>query len=355
MLRIITALRVFLGSAAAVHALGACVPEFDDDSSLLDRPRILAVRAEPAEAPPGASVTLTALLAAPDADDADPAALAWARCVARKPLTELGPVAPECVTEFGSDSEALEPLGDGGQVALTLAADVCRQFGPLQPPPEPGSEVSGRAVDPDSTGGFYQPIVLGLGDADEEPTLAAVRIQCGAANLPQEEAIELNQGYRPNENPAIAALELRVDDAVIEVSDDAPVTVPAGASVEWTVRWTECPAENACGDGLCTAGENPTDCREDCQTDARGCTGAERYLDTDLETRTVIESTEALRVGWYATTGGFALAQTGAEGELETANGWTAPEASGPVQVWVVLRDDRGGVAYRSVQVQVGE
>jgi hypothetical protein len=352
--RFATALRRFLVSAAAAHGIGACVPEFDDDSSLLDRPRVLAVRAEPAEAKPGESVTLSALLAAPDADDADPAELEWELCVARKPLTELGPVTPACVTEFRTKSDALDPLGTGGEVALTLAADVCRQFGPLQPPPEPGSDVSGRAVDPDSTGGFYQPVMLGLSEVDEEPALAAVRIQCGAANLPQEELIELNQGYRPNENPEFAALELRVDDEVVEVTD-APVTVPVGETVEWNVRWAECPAENECGDGLCTAGENATECREDCQTDARGCTGAERYLNSDLETRTVIESTEELRVGWYATTGGFALAQTGAEGGPEAVNEWIAPEEPGPVQVWVVLRDDRGGVAYRSVRVEVVE
>ena len=66
---------------------------------------------------------------------------------------------------------------------------------------------------------------------------------------------------------------------------------------------------------------------------------------------------EEMRVSWFATAGAFRDGRTGrteAEAdEIETENVWTAPEQPGEVVLWVVLRDDRGGVTWQSYRMQV--
>ena len=82
--------------------LAACIPDLPRDQGLVTAPRVLAVRAVPAEAPPGARVELSALVAGAPADG-----LEWALCVARKPLTELGPVAQECIDGFAAGGRSI--------------------------------------------------------------------------------------------------------------------------------------------------------------------------------------------------------------------------------------------------------
>ena len=64
-----------------------------------------------------------------------------------------------------------------------------------------------------------------------------------------------------------------------------------------------------------------------------------------------------MRVSWFATAGTFETGHTGrpeAEAELsETSNTWTAPDTGGPVHVWAVLRDDRGGASWSTFTVSV--
>ncbi|MDF2692928.1 MAG: hypothetical protein K0S65_1311, partial [Labilithrix sp.] len=150
----------------------ACVPEFSDDLALVAQPRILAVRAEPAEVRVGQRVTLTALVAAPPGAPSASERLEWAMCLARKPLTELGPVAQECIDRFGAGGEIFQRLGRGQSVPMTVPSDACNRFGPLTPPATAGG-VAGRPVDPDLSGGYHQPIVLGN---ETGTALGAVRL-----------------------------------------------------------------------------------------------------------------------------------------------------------------------------------
>ena len=56
-----------------------------------------------------------------------------------------------------------------------------------------------------------------------------------------------------------------------------------------------------------------------------------------------------MTVAWFATGGSFDNDRTGRDTSDLTAssdNGWHAPAAAGPVHLWVVLRDDRGGVGW---------
>ena len=72
--------------------------------------------------------------------------------------------------------------------------------------------------------------------------------------------------------------------------------------------------------------------------------------------RALTTARESLRVSWYGTAGRFDEPRTGRAGDdpATTAdNAWTAPAAPGAVTLWVVLRDDRGGAAWRSLAVTV--
>lgn len=337
---------------AAFSAL-SCVPEFDDNVGLVDEFRVLAVRSDPAEAAPGSRVTLSVLWATPDGEAVSTDDVTWGLCRQRKELTEPGPVSPSCIAEFGDEeSEIIDYLGNGSAVDASLPSDGCRTFGPLAPPPQEGSTVPGRPVDPDLTGGFYQPVLVG----ESAAMLAGIRIKCGTPWLPGEELVAFNQGYRPNEHPDFARLERADGKDWSEVDLEAPLEVKVGDELRLRVTWAACPREPKCGDGLCTMGENGTNCADDCRTDAVGCTGAEDYLLADVETRTAVPKREVVSVAWFSNAGRFANSVTDDPDERDaTENVWTAPDEAGTLGVWLVLRDDRGGVAWRSLEISVVE
>jgi hypothetical protein len=326
----------------------ACVPEFDDDLSTITEPRLLAIQASPAEAEPGDTVTLRALVAAPEA--ARPDAPSWSLCLARKPLTELGPVNPDCLAVEDDGSGAVLSLGRGDEVSATLPKDGCTLFGPLAPPPEAGEKPS-RPVDPDTTGGYYQPLSAALGPA---LSIGAVRLDCGIAQAATAQILAYNSQYRPNENPQVSALVSQGDELV---EPNGGFTVRAGAAVPLTASWDSCPAEPVCGDGICSAYEDRINCADDCGgSEARGCSGAEPYVWYDLETFTIDPRREGIRVAWYASAGSFEDEQTGRdEGDpgLTTSNVWRAPTRSGPATLWLVIRDSRGGVSWETYRVEV--
>lgn len=330
----------------------SCIPNLPDDLSTIRTPRILAVRSVPAEARPGGSVQLTALVAAPPPFAAPAEQLEWALCTTRKPLTELGPVAQECIDGFAGAREDFVRLGRAATVSATVPQDACRRFGPAAPPAEAGGAAA-RPVDPDRTGGYYQPVIVG---GDVGTALASVRIACGLAGVPNAESVRFTQGYRPNENPAIDRLEIVSGTGVREITKSG-AHVPRSARLELRVTWAVCPRAASCGDGLCTSGENQASCAADCRDRPRGCTGAETYLRANLETRVVEEHREGLSVAWFASSGSFADERTGRSevdpDVADSTNLWTAPDLPGLVRLWIVLRDDRGGVGWGEYMVEV--
>ncbi len=62
-------------------------------------------------------------------------------------------------------------------------------------------------------------------------------------------------------------------------------------------------------------------------------------------------------MAWYATGGTLTYDTSGPpEGSMGVTsldNPWTAPNTSGDVWLWLVVRDDRGGVGWQSYQVRV--
>lgn len=327
----------------------ACVPEFESDLSLVEAPRVLALRSDPAEAAPGETVTVSALVAGPDGTVAE-AELEWMSCLARRPLTSLAPIAPDCAA-LVDDDEILFALGTAITLTVSLPPDACRRFGP-EPPTALAGEPTGRPVDPDPTGGYYQPILARLLD-DGAVNLLQTRITCGLAGATQAQAAEFNTRHQANTAPVIERVEL-VDGELELLGADPPPRVTAGTRVDLRVAWTDCPVDAACGDGLCSLDEL-TLCPDDCGL-VTGCAGAETHMYFDPVTLEVATRREAISVAWYTTAGRFDNARTGRgsdEVEATSDNSWTAPAEPGLVRFWAVVRDDRGGVGWAGFVLEV--
>jgi hypothetical protein len=338
----------------ALPVLG-CVPEFDDDTTFVAAPRVLAVRADPAEVRERVDETtaFTALVAGPEGSTAPEPF--WSLCLDRKPLSELGPVSQRCLASAEPGAEIAEPLGSGLTVAAPIPEDACQLFGPQRPDPKPG-EPAGRPVDPDPTGGFYQPVVAWL---DATAVLGAVRLGCPLRD------IEFNRRYRPNTNPELSSFEvLRADGSVVALASGAgeepELTLSPGERVTLRTTWPYCPAVDVCGDGICGPDEDQTSCQEagdDC-AEPRGCSGAERYAFFDALEQSVSDRWEALTVSYYATGGEFDAPRSsgsegvGGDGSPGALNGYVAP-SGGTVRLWAIVRDDRGGTAWQSGTITI--
>lgn len=317
----------------------ACEPSLEDRSALIEAPRVIAVRAIPAEAAPGEAVMLEALFAAPPTQ-APSAALGWGLCTSRKPLTEQGAIDVACL---GASAEEVLPLGVGPGASVTLPDDACRKFGP-ETPPQIGSEPTGRPVDADLTGGYYQPgRVLWSADGEARRASFEIRLACDPAGVTQAQSAELRRRYTRNNNPQPSSLVLRRERDASLLSEGQAIA--AGERLTISVRWPMCSSERLCEGDDCTPSQQNT-----------GCTGAEIYVMFDPTRREVVEQRESMRVSWFASDGHFASDRTGVSGDeqgAESQNVWTAPDVLGPVRLWVVLRDDRGGVGWLSAQLDV--
>jgi len=329
----------------------ACIPTITDDLATVGKPRLLAVATTPAEATPAASITLRALVATPPGARAP--AVDWELCLDRKPLTELGAVSPACLDRAG-DAAVEESAGRGDEVTSSVPRDACSLFGPNPPPPKPG-ETGGRPVDPDPTGGYYQPVIAFLAS---EPTLGAVRLNCGVPGLTPDQRVEFGNRYRINENPRVDMLQMGASD-VLPPDDtaDAP-SVRRGSVIKLTAEWAACPRKAVCGDGICGEREDATSCAADCPAGtSRGCTGAETYAWFDVAADRIVDRREGIAVTWYSTAGDFSERRTGvAETDADEPSArttWTAPAKTGEQILWTVIRDDRGGVSWNSYRVRV--
>lgn len=343
----------FLGILAGVSATSACIPEFDEDPSLVETPRILAVRAEPAESEENENVTLTALVAVPEGGSA--LVPEWAFCSAPKPLTELGPVAQACIEQFSAETRLLNFLGSGASIMASVPEGACRVFGPI-PPDAASGDASARPVDPDDTGGFYQPVLAGMSLDDRTPAFGRLRLSCGLTGLSPDESLKYRLGYRSNENPAVDTLVATVDGTQIDLGEGGSFAVEPGAQVSFEVSWSECPREASCGDGVCSPGEERVECPEDC-SEPRGCSGAETYAVFDKQVRELGLRRESISVAWYSDVGGFSVPENGVASSdpdtTRTTNTWTAPQSERAAHIWVVVRDERGGVGFRSVSTAI--
>lgn len=334
----------------------ACTPELDDRSFLVSGPSLLAIASTPAEAEAPAEVTYRALYVDPKGDRST-GDLRWAFCTARRALTDEGTVSPDCLQAESAD---LLQIGAGTSAKGALPMDGCRLFGPDPPEPKDG-EPAGRPVDPDRSGGYYQPVRLLLRDGGAQYAIGTTRLACGLADATAEVAADFGKRYRRNESPAIEELAIVRKDASEVIAPDAPGVVAAnvkpGEKVTLRASWPACPSDAVCGDGVCGIDEDVQGCAADCTT-PKGCSGAEPYLRFDPETRELATQREQIRVSWFATGGELAedvVGRDATETKRQVDNTWTAPAKAGEVRLWLVIRDERGGVGWQAYRVMVGE
>lgn len=285
--------------------LGCVDGAWEAQVALIDKPQVVAVIAEPAELRPGEQVQLTAVVAEPVGQGLDVADVGpWTFCTTARSVGSAASVAEACRTEFGV------PLAERAlQVQATVPEDACSLFGP-EPP---GGDL--RPQDPDSTGGYYQPVRL---SAFGSLWLYFVRVRCALADAPTAIAKAYAQRYAANRNPALTALQ------VGEVTL-APEELVGEVTIE-------------------VAGEQTLALHAVLAADA-----AETYVWFDSEQRTLVERQESLEVRWFVNGGELTVNGQGAQiGEAR----WQLP-AEGQLQLWVVLADDRGGMMAGSLQVRL--
>lgn len=362
----VTLRRASVGALLVLLTLGTgCQPEFTQRSSLVTDVRVLGVRSEPAEAEPdplAPPVVYTALVGDVSGTQTD-VPLDWAYCTLPTPVSELNDVSPEC---FAITAPQIIPFDHPGLTAMASipfanGVNACNQFGPDVPTPVDGGP-PGRPADPDSTGGYYQPVRILLDRGGHlDFTLAQTRIHCNLPGATPDVFGDFKRRYLLNRNPEIAsmvattsalpAVELKTED-----QGDSGLIVSPGASVHLTASYAACPALPACGNGFCEASEDKT-CPDDCVMTPPGCTGAEGYVYFNLVTGVLDDRREAIRLSWFTNQGSFADDRTGhSEQDADattTENTWTAPNAPGAVTLWAVLRDSRGGLTWKSYKITV--
>jgi hypothetical protein len=289
-----------MAAAVLVFSSVHCVPTLSGSDSLVTATRILAIRAEPAEAPPGTKVKFTPLVVGPGGTVSG-APVSWDFCAAPKPITDDNVVSNACL-----GTGALVAAGVGPTTTAATPAKGCSLFGP-----DTGS-TGFRPRDPDATGGFYQPLRAVLSGAPDAFALA--RIHCDLPNASSDAAAAFAMAYKLNQNPHLQSLTARVNGTPVALG-----SIPAGARVVLEASW---PAASA-----------------------------ETFAYFDPASQTVTTQREAMQVAWYSSDGAFDTESTGrASDDMATTSddGWQAPATAQTTHVWIVLRDSRGGVDFAS-------
>lgn len=227
-----------------------------------------------------------------------------------KPPVDNNFVSQHCLQD---DSVVLPIDTQGAQVDIQVPADACALFGPQTPPAPPG-QPPGRPRDPDETGGYYQPVrvhvpALGL------TALAGIRIVCGLPYATPEVAAAYRMQYVRNRNPEVAELNVQHNGIAL-----APDTIPVGEKISLRLR----PSSDS----------------------------AESFVLFNPLTQLLRPEVERLRVSWFCGRGSFEFATTSSDPHGAILNTWLAPDSPGPVLLWAVLRDSRGGVSVFSQRVQ---
>jgi len=301
-----------------ISMLAGCKPDLGSPASLIAGLRILGVKTEPPEVTPGMPVQTDLLAVDPSGRMA--AQAMWSLCLAHKPPAENNVVANDC----GQQGKQLEPIMEGGpRITVPIPMNACALNGPDTPPTKMG-EPPLRARDADVTGGYYQPIEVKVGAAR---AFVLERISCNLPNVSVDVVRNFQMRYKPNLNPAftrllVGGLELP---PVVEGQPSASVNVKVGQAVAFEAFWTP--------------------------------ESRETFAVYDLIQQAIVDRREELTVSWFATGGEFDRDRTGtteADTVSSITNSWIAPVTAGPVHLWIVLRDNRGGLDFREYSITVG-
>ena len=274
--------------AVAAAALVAGCRNNGDTASYVGGLRLLAVKAEPPEIPPGQMTTLTATVANPGGTLPT---VDWAACLAPPPPATGQSVNMDCVSVDGG--APLLPFGSGMSVAATMPMITIGMLGL-----------------PDQTNGFYLQVrELLSADGKQLVGFYGLRIYPGA--------LDPNP---PNRNPTFTG--------VFSVP-----FVDAGAADLVPLDEANPPAVRANGQIYLRATLS-----DDSQ---------EPYLVYDGDPRTTPPRmlTEKVRMHWFATAGTFSNEVTGVDKpDTFFTLDKHLPSSGSTIDIWVVARDDRGGI-----------
>jgi len=298
-------------------ALFGCKPDLGDPPYLIKGRSILAIKSEPAESVPGAPVAYSFLLASPEGTVLDSNA-GWDICLSPKPPAESNSVAKQC-------NPPVAGAVPGQTFEAPVPTDACKLFGPIAPPPEPGKPAI-RPRDPDSTGGYYLPVRVRVEDAVERPLVgfAFERISCGLANAPAPVMQQFKAEYQPNNNPSLNGVDAVFADGSRLSLDTSEVGIALGSTVVFEAQFSALSQES--------------------------------YPVYDGRSESLVPTRESLHFSWFVTSGEFEHDRTGVEESAmdnTSSNSWTADATAGPVHLWVVMRDSRGGTDFRAYNFQV--
>lgn len=306
-----------IGVLGLAGALG-CKPDLGSPASLVSGPRILAVRGVPPEGAPGAMVSYD-VLAADETGTVTAPDVGWAQCLQPDPPALGNDVSDACL-------DIADDAGPAPSFSAALPSSACSVFGPQTPPVMKGQPPT-RPADPDSTGGYYQP-VRAVWQSTGLVAFALERISCRLANAPTTIATQYATDYTANQNPILADLVLGTDSgATVLYAPGQPAATGAVSAGAKVVLQADFSAESA-----------------------------ETFLVWDVVSQTLLQQRESLRVSWFATGGAFEHEVTGRTPDDPTTftqDAWTAPTTPGPVHLWAVLRDDRGGIDFASAEIDV--
>lgn len=266
----------------------------------LDRLRLLAVRAEPAEPRPGDTVTFTSLGYAPEGTWS----AVWFACVAG---SEMGCSFDPALLEGLEDLESMTPEEQAELFAALQAAGLIGfqpGFDPAWTVPEDALAGLTEAEALEGTSATVQITLTTASEADEGDTELVLR------------RVPISLAPTPNLNPDVGTFE--VDDVALDPG--VALTTSRGETHDLTATLLGELEEYA-------------------------------YVTTDgvSETRT-----EELEWRWYTDMGAFGQSfSIGDDEPAADAVAWTAPDEAGTGVLHAVVLDGRGGMGWWSVVVTV--
>jgi hypothetical protein len=281
-----------LTSLAVVLAVGACSEDLPPQS-LVDKFRVLGIRADLPEAAPGEPVQLEALLADP-LHGARTISYLWAACV-------LGPAA--------NPEDCADPAA-GGIVGV-------------------GFTPSFAFVAPELPEGALSSQVL------------VTLLVCAGGTF----VLPTADGGEPTGFPVCEGGDAATAYKRVTISDDAvrnhnPSFVDV--ALDGTPLGTEPLELPACAEG---------ECAERTVTATAAPDAVETFI--EIAFGEPIEREEGVYVSWFATHGSFERIRSGVD---DLVVGWTPPAGPATVDLWFVMHDGRGGADWRSARIElVGE
>jgi hypothetical protein len=273
----------------------SCQRQFERKPSTLDEPRVLAIGMDPPEAAAGKTVRVTALVAGPEGKIETPGT--WSLCTQRPQVAGYNALADGCIEGRGTVL-----LGTRVSVDVVVPKDACAIFG-SEPPSASGNEPPIRPFDADATGGYYQPLLVAVGNARAS---SGVRLSCALFQATADNARAYRERYVPNTNPVFREVTI-------------PGSIERNQAVSLRV----------------------------------GVNAPESYVAYDPVRSALVERTERLELSWFVTKGGLREDTSFVSSEADAENAYVAPSESGTVQVFGVLRDDRGGASFFTRAIEV--